>query len=63
MTKTNKKIFELILEKLKLNSREVIFIDDRIKHLEIPKKLGAKTIHFKNNQQLVKGLKRIGIRI
>ena len=63
IAKPQKEIFELTLKKLKLKPEECVFIDNREKHLVVATELGFKTILFKNNQQLVKDLKVLGIKI
>ncbi len=52
MRKPNPKIYKLILEKLKLKPSEILFIDNQIWNIKPAKKLGMKTILFKNNKQL-----------
>lgn len=54
--KPDKKIFELYLKKANYKPSEAIFIDDEEKLLINAKKLGIKTIHFKNIRQLKKEL-------
>lgn len=61
LIKPQQEIFDLVLEKLNLDAGECIFIDDRMEHLDIPKEMGFKIIHFKNNQQLKDDLKTLGI--
>lgn len=46
------KIFKLILKKLKLSSRQTLFIDNQKWNTDPAKKLGMKTILFKDNKQL-----------
>ena len=58
---TNKpdlKIYKLLLRKLKLSPKEVLFIDDNPICITPAKKMGMKTILYKNNNQLKKELKR-----
>ncbi len=50
--KPNPKIYKLILKRLKLSARNCVFIDDQSWNLKPAKKLGMKTILFKNNKQL-----------
>lgn len=52
MRKPNPKIYKLILKKLKLKPNEAIFIDNQEWNIKPAKKLGMKTILFKNNKQL-----------
>jgi putative hydrolase of the HAD superfamily len=61
--KPERKIYRLLLKKLKMKGKEVIFIDDYQICLDGAKKLGITTILFKNNKQLVKDLKRFGVEV
>ena len=61
--KPNIKIYKLLLRKIKLKPTQCIFIDNQIWNLEPAKKLGIKTILFKNNVQCLKDLKKLGIRV
>lgn len=61
--KPNLKIYKIILKKLKLLPQEVIFIDDLERNLKPAKKLGMKTIIFKNNKQLVRDLRKFGVKV
>lgn len=49
-------IYKLLLKKLKVSPKEVIYIDDVKKCLAPAKKLGIKTILYKNNKQLFRNL-------
>ncbi len=49
-------IYKLLIKKLKLSPKEIIFIDDVTKCISPAKKLGMKTILYKNNSQLFKEL-------
>ena len=60
--KPDRKIFEIALQKLALKAEECIFIDDREEHLQVPKEMGFKVIHFKGNSQFVEELKKIGVK-
>ncbi len=60
-TKGEKYIFLLAIKELNIQPKECVFIDDIKKFLEIPKKLGMKTIHFKNNEQLIKDLRGLSL--
>ena len=54
-------IYKLTLKKLKVKANESIFIDNKKKNLIPAKKLGMKTIHFRNAKQLETELKNMGI--
>lgn len=55
-------LFKEITEKLNLNAAQCIYIDDMEKNIPPAKKLGMKTILFKNNKQLITDLKKLGIK-
>ncbi len=59
--KPDKKIFRLVLKRLKIPAKNCVFIDNRDWNLEPAKKLGMKTILFKTNKQLFKQLKLLGV--
>ncbi len=63
VTKSQREIFEIALEKLDLKPEECILIDDREEHLEIPKGMGFRTILFRNNRQLAEDLEKLGVQI
>jgi len=59
--KPNPKIYKLLIKKIRLKPKEILFIDNRKWNLIPAKKLGIKTILFKNNEQLIKDFKKLGI--
>jgi len=59
--KPNPKIYKLILKKLKLPAKQTLFIDNQEWNIKPAKKLGMKTILYKNNKQLFKELNKLGI--
>ena len=59
--KPDKEFYNLILEKTKLKANEIVFIDDHEPYLEPARMLGMKTILFKNNKNLTKELKDLGV--
>jgi len=61
--KPEMKIYKLLLKRLRLSPNEIVFIDDTKDCLIPAKKLGIKTILFKNNKQLIKDLNRLGVDI
>jgi len=61
MRKPNSKIYKLVLNKLKIKPFEAIFIDNQEWNIKPAKKLGLKTILFKDNQQCFKELKKLGV--
>lgn len=52
LRKPNPKIYRLTLKKLKIKPSECLFIDNQKWNIDSAKKLGIKTILFKNNKQL-----------
>jgi len=50
--KPNPKIYKITLKSLKLPAKACLFIDNQTWNIKPAKKLGMKTILFKNNQQL-----------
>jgi len=61
LIKPSKKIFKIALKKLKLKSNNCLFIDDQKDNLVIAKKLGMKSLLFKNPQKLKKDLEAMKI--
>jgi len=57
--KPNPKIYKMILKKLKLKPENCIFIDNQRWNLIPAKKLGMKTILFKNNKKLIEKLTKL----
>jgi len=54
MRKPNKKIYKMVLNKMRLKPSQTIFIDNQTWNILPAKFLGIKTILFKNNEQLFK---------
>ncbi|MBZ1345440.1 MAG: HAD family phosphatase [Candidatus Nealsonbacteria bacterium] len=63
LAKPEKEIFELALKRLNLEADECVFIDNKEKNLESPRKMGFKVFHFQNNAQLIDDFKRLGIEL
>ena len=61
MRKPNPEIYALIMKKLYLSPREILFIDDFKLNIEPAKKLGMKTILFKNNRQFFRDIKKFNL--
>jgi epoxide hydrolase-like predicted phosphatase len=62
LAKPDIKIFKEIVKKLKVKPQECIFIDDIKTNIPPAKKLGMKTILFKNLNQTKKELNKFGIK-
>tara|TARA_Y100000034_G_scaffold20729_2_gene23771 strand:- start:5065 stop:5727 length:663 start_codon:yes stop_codon:yes gene_type:complete len=60
--KPNSKIYKLVLRKLKFPAKNTVFIDNQEWNLNPAKKIGMNAILFKNNKQLFKELKKLGVR-
>ena len=60
LQKPDKDIFELALKEADLNADECVFIDNREGHLINPKGLGFEVILFKNNEETIEKLKKLG---
>lgn len=58
MRKPNPKIYKLILKKLNVPAKNCLFIDNQQWNIIPAKKLGMKTILFKNNKQLFRQLEK-----
>lgn len=56
-------IFNETVKKLDVNPEECIYIDDLEKNIPPAKKLGMKTILFKNTNQLIEELNKLGVNI
>lgn len=59
--KPDSKIYHIMISKLKLKPHECLFVDDLEANIHTARKLGIKTILFKNPAQLKKDLKSYGI--
>jgi len=59
--KPNPKIFELALKKAKISSSEMLFIDNREWNVKSARKLGIKSILYKNNKQLLDEIDKSGV--
>lgn len=56
-------IYNIILNRYKIEPKTAIFIDDNIKNIETARKLSIHAIHFKNPKQLISELKQYNINI
>jgi len=61
--KPDEMIFRIALEVTQRPAGESVFIDDRPLNLENPRKLGMKTIHYQNAEQLRAELKKCGVEV
>lgn len=61
--KKEQETFKFLIEKLGEAPEEIVFVDDKKEVIKIAKKLGIKTILFKNNKQLVRDLRKLGVEV
>jgi len=59
MRKPNRDIFELALQKLDAKPDEVIFIDDKLEHLQGAQQVGIKTVLFDNTESVISQLRNM----
>ncbi|MFH0943313.1 MAG: HAD family phosphatase [Candidatus Beckwithbacteria bacterium] len=57
--KPDERIFQILLDRLKLKSEECLFIDDDEKNTQAAEKLGFRTVHFTNVAEGVKLIRKI----
>jgi epoxide hydrolase-like predicted phosphatase len=63
LSKPDIKIYKLLIKKLELPPKEIVFVDDVRECLIPARKLGINTILFKNNKQLIRDLRRLDVRV
>lgn len=54
LLKPNREIYELLINRYKLNKEETIFFDDVIENVEAANKFGIKSIQFRNINDIKK---------
>jgi epoxide hydrolase-like predicted phosphatase len=59
MMKPNPKIYQIALERLKVEAREAVFVDDFIENIEAARQLGLLAIHFQDRDQALQALKSL----
>jgi len=60
------KAYKILASKLKnkdISRKESVIIDNNQKNIDIAKKLGLKAICFKDNNQLIKDLRKLGVKL
>jgi putative hydrolase of the HAD superfamily len=62
MRKPDPKIYKLTLKKLKLPAKQTVFVDNQKWNIVPAKKLGMKTILYKDVEQTKKALEKLGIK-
>lgn len=63
LRKPNPKIYNYTLNKLGVKPSEAVFIDNRKWNIDAARKLGIKSILFRNNEQIIARLEKIGVKI
>ena len=63
LRKPDPRFYQLMIKRTKLPSGSIVFIDDKKEFLLPAKRLGINTILFKNNNQLIKDLKKLGVKV
>ncbi|MDQ0476296.1 HAD family phosphatase [Chryseobacterium sp. MDT2-18] len=61
LIKPDPTIWEVLLERYKIKAEESVFIDDNAKNIEVAKSLGFICIHIKNDTDLEKELRDLGV--
>lgn len=61
LIKPDPTIWNILLERYQIKAEESIFIDDNAKNIEVAKTLGFKVVHIKEDTDLEKELKDLGI--
>lgn len=61
LIKPDPKIWELLLDRYQIKADESVFIDDNFKNIEVAKSLGFVCIHIKDETNLEKELRDLGI--
>lgn len=59
--KPNIEIYKLLIKRCKCKANEILFIDNREFNLKPARKIGIKTILYKDNKQLIRDLKKRGL--
>lgn len=59
--KPDPKIYDILLKKMNLPAKEIVFIDDKLENIEAAQKLGFDAILFISQQQLQKELAKRGL--
>jgi 2-haloacid dehalogenase len=61
LVKPDRRIFELLLEKIGWQASQCVFIDDAEKNVSVARQLGFQTIHFQSAELLRSELCRLGL--
>ena len=61
LKKPDPRIYRLTLRKLRVGADTAVFVDNRRENVAAAKKVGMKAILYKNNRQVIHGLKKLGV--
>ena len=61
LIKPDPKLYQILLDRYNLIASESLFIDDNIKNIAAAEKMGFQTIHFTEDMDLEKEVKRMGL--
>jgi 2-haloacid dehalogenase len=61
LIKPDKKIFEIMLERFRLEAKYAVFIDDNLNNIQAAKELGFATIHVQEKTDLKRELHAMGL--
>lgn len=61
LIKPDPKLYQILLDRYNLIANESLFIDDNIKNIAAAQNMGFQTIHFTENMDLEKEVKRMGL--
>lgn len=61
LIKPNSEIWEVLLKRYSIKAEESVFIDDNAKNIEVAKDLGFINIHIRENTDLEKELRNLGL--
>ena len=62
IAKPDIKMFAVAIKEMELKGKEVLYVDDNEKHIAVAKEFGMKTIHFQDNAQFKKEIKKLKIK-
>lgn len=61
--KPDREIYEKVLRRIRLRPEQTVFVDDKKEFVDGARKVGMNAIVFRNKSQLIRDLRKLGIRI
>jgi epoxide hydrolase-like predicted phosphatase len=58
VAKPDRRIYQITMERLRMDPSEIVFVDDLIENVEAARQLGINAVHFKNNAQAITEVQR-----